>query len=1318
MPFLPGEELVERQRMFEAVDAWLTDTDSDLCLVTGPPGAGKSVFARQLVARLGAPPNAGSSPLASKLCLAHYCDANDEQSLDPKEFIEALSRALVQAVPGFAAAVVASIADDGLSIHNETTFQIDQMQPGAQAVGLRIDNLRIDNRSELGTRRALNRLVLSPLAKTVEDSDETIGAGPLVVIIDDLSAAFAHDDKNNISAVLRLLLRQTNRRRPTLRFVVTSRADPWALRGLPQPRIALAHNNELTSEDLTRYVSLRLSRVAAARRQAWTDRVVEVSSGNFLVAKHVLDDLLHDSARLDADPSLAHFPSSLDDLYEGWVSEHLQADRTQWRRCYVPVLGAIAVAQGPGFNPDRIAAVTGLSGTEVQEALEDCAPYLHTDDLGEVRYYHDSFREFLIHRKIISRDWHRSVVLHLAEIGARDWNTVDNYIREHLAYHAGHADLLHNLVADPGFLINADPRAIERAVSQAQNRTEFRAAAHPLLATYLRNVALLIGRPVGERAARLELAARGRELAEAADAFAGLDMTRPWQAFWGYAVPSYEHEIIGRHPEGIDAMATLTVDGRPAIASGGQGGTLRIWDVKLREPILPDIAVDPFGVIAVSACRLDEGWAVLAAGPFHATILSGQGLKDRVDYSFRLASTTSALLLSLGDDALTVFGFSDGSVEIRGVRSEAAAQAQPHEGPVFVLAADPKSAAGAFVSGDAAGQAFRWSVTPSAIKWQPLSEEEAPGWVSASAVKETDEGTYYAIGDSAGRIQIIRAGEDLESVEVGAHPPASETGTAVRATPDRLFGRTVWSRSPHGATYRGVLDLLEEIDHTHQRSLSERHDASGSKHAGNGSWQNAMDDEGLSGDETLYAPNRTVETVTELRTDGSAFLRAYWWSPYGDSCEDFLHLSDLPDRRHLTVQDFAWYPVAVRGGVTAIDVHDDPPLLASGGQTGEIGIMSLRDLKVSLLPHRGGAVGAVVISAGPDGLALLAAESNYGNITSWLLDPAGRPEPIPGSLASRITNLVLLAEGRYAALLSESGDVVVVDIRQGEEVTSLPHPAGPGNALLLGVGPFAVRVMDGQGSPGVTLSWTDPLGLLPRPEVHVPELDLVQSAVALHAELPTILILGMKHDDEYARAVTGEFRNGSWHWERAVALGGTLRAPRAFALPDADRRTWLIISDGGNLALSLITGHVWHPNLPHLGGEEVDGVHVFAIDFLHQGQPAFLIPGRGELMIFEARDALSRDAMYQAPRFRRVLIDAPLTITALAASADGRLLLAGGADGTLRWWHDTDERTGEIDLGSPVRAVVTTGENVIVATDDHLLALRLSHTESWRTSDR
>ncbi|WP_225847960.1 caspase family protein [Streptomyces sp. HPF1205] len=178
----------------------------------------------------------------------------------------------------------------------------------------------------------------------------------------------------------------------------------------------------------------------------------------------------------------------------------------------------------------------------------------------------------------------------------RHWAAADVYIRQHLATHAAAAGLIDELVTDPGFLLSAEPAALQRAMT-----TVTTAAGAAACSAFRRCAAILAAEPdPGHRAAQLHLAAVQEDARELAgnirDAFPGL----PWQALWATTAPG-TYRVVGSFDPPPHALAVLDVGGRRVIAAAQRPGGVRWIDYVTGEPLgaLPPL---PGDVVALSAC--------------------------------------------------------------------------------------------------------------------------------------------------------------------------------------------------------------------------------------------------------------------------------------------------------------------------------------------------------------------------------------------------------------------------------------------------------------------------------------------------------------------------------------------------------------------------------------------------------------------------------------------------------------------------------------------------------------------------------------------
>lgn len=340
----------------------------------------------------------------------------------------------------------------------------------------------------------------APTEVTADRLLDALGArGPVTVAVDALDEAA--DPEELLRQVLLPLAGRTHEdRAPGCRVLIGARLWPdtlpalhTALAGRPRDRIDLdTERPDVLARDLAAYLDRMLgpgypSEVARTlgRRLAYS-----LEHGAFLTA-FLYGSHVRALAAADTPPPaervLAELPADLPGMLDLNLRTLLADD--PWTG---PVLTAVARAAGAGMPLATIHAVALALAPETprgplaptpedtRRALRRGRFYLRVTADGDrrlYRFFHRALAEHLAPRADAA-DVLRALLEQVpATGGIRDWTDADPYLLRHLADHAadsGRADL-DRLVADPGYLLHADPDRLTRHLHRARDP---RARAH------------------------------------------------------------------------------------------------------------------------------------------------------------------------------------------------------------------------------------------------------------------------------------------------------------------------------------------------------------------------------------------------------------------------------------------------------------------------------------------------------------------------------------------------------------------------------------------------------------------------------------------------------------------------------------------------------------------------------------------------------------------------------------------------------------------------------------------------------------------------
>jgi WD40 repeat protein len=374
--------------------------------------------------------------------------------------------------------------------------------------------------------------------------------------------------------------------------------------------------------------------------------VAEKAAGVYLYARTTARTLRSDVTPVDVSrPGWADgLPSEVGEAFDDYLAR-FGPDEPRVRRMLI----ALAFSEGKGLPRGRTwtAMSTVISGVRCTEedvswALDVAEAYIAEvidDDRRSVyRLYHKALAEHLratadrppeeIQRSVV--DALRSLVP-LASGEQPDWFVAVPYVRQHLSTHAAAAGGLAAIIEDPGFLLASEPLALLRAFSSIEGegprriRSSYEQVAHRLTSD----------RPVGERAADLQLSARRCEANELADRIDELGVALPWSARWAWWSTSGVHRLLQGHTKTVGCVAVGELDGRPIAVTGSEDETARVWDLtsqrQIGEPLpvgtsVSAVAIGELGDYTVALTGAADGtvkvWD-LSAGQEYGEALTG-----------------------------------------------------------------------------------------------------------------------------------------------------------------------------------------------------------------------------------------------------------------------------------------------------------------------------------------------------------------------------------------------------------------------------------------------------------------------------------------------------------------------------------------------------------------------------------------------------------------------------------------------------------------------------------------------------------------------
>jgi hypothetical protein len=373
--------------VFHKIENWLRDPNGKrVFLLSGGPGTGKTaVAARVAQASLGQVQLDGCPSLQSGfLTYLHFCQAGRDSTLSPLAFVQSLSQALANRVPGFREALE---RQGSQQIIINSTASAGSAAPGSTVVGSQ-NQIKIEIRS--GDARPMFDVAVRQPLKAVAATPPALE--PIVVLVDSLDEALSFNGETNIARLLQVV----NDFPPEVRFILTSRSNNQRVTELVgPPALDLIADAPPAENEVATYAQTRLTPVAEPLRTDLAKRISTESAGNFLYAYHVLNDLL---SRPLSSTMPIELPDGLEGVYRTFLERQFTTSSDQWQKEVRPLLGTIVVARGDGLTRSQLAGITEIADERVDDLLRVLSEYLvgGAEAAEPLRIYHQSFREFLL----------------------------------------------------------------------------------------------------------------------------------------------------------------------------------------------------------------------------------------------------------------------------------------------------------------------------------------------------------------------------------------------------------------------------------------------------------------------------------------------------------------------------------------------------------------------------------------------------------------------------------------------------------------------------------------------------------------------------------------------------------------------------------------------------------------------------------------------------------------------------------------------------------------------------------------------------------
>jgi NACHT domain len=433
-----GKEIVEltesftgREWVFKEIDNWLRHRDEQFFILIGEPGVGKSAIIAELINRRKA---------QNDIAAYHFCVAGKISTIEPNNVLFSLAAQLSKYLPNYTKVLIDNIKPLHLSINVEIDIQTTI---SSNVLAVWIENLHTKypkESLEIILRRTLSVLP-NPDQKTI------------LILIDSLDEAVTYNGEDNL---VRLFSNIKGDLPSWVRFIVTSRPDERRVlslfKTLKPYHYYLDELSTQSLEDIHTYVDERVKTTGIQLQlqkyqvdpATLVPQITELSKGNFLYTKVLLNDIESSGQPLDAE-NLAKLPKSLNEFYHNFLTRRVESE---WEGKYQLIFKILTVTKAP-ITEEELAniVIEDLTETELGQRLKIVQQFLDVveDYWGNKTYtlFHKSLRDYLVARQTSGifycspKDGHQQIVEHYWQYqeDPRSWSECDRYALQFLASH-------------------------------------------------------------------------------------------------------------------------------------------------------------------------------------------------------------------------------------------------------------------------------------------------------------------------------------------------------------------------------------------------------------------------------------------------------------------------------------------------------------------------------------------------------------------------------------------------------------------------------------------------------------------------------------------------------------------------------------------------------------------------------------------------------------------------------------------------------------------------------------------------------------------